>query len=224
MIALWSTRLCLSCWLCSTIFMEVKGCFKFLDANNNQPWTFCIESYWGSTCSLRNWYNNQLKWIICHCNCWAFMDAKQQEMTCCWPVQNRWQQKVWGKKINNQPAPAKLIKKNVGAGCAPSECNATIKFFWIGTVCWVEGTHWMDATISWSVELVCVAAIIAEASLTSKSKRLGAIISELSLTQSRKRLGSWVAVLITVPSLTWNSKRLVGVASLWAIMPLAACK
>jgi hypothetical protein len=38
----------------SAIFAEVKGCFEFLDVNNNQLGTFCIESDWVSTCSLRN--------------------------------------------------------------------------------------------------------------------------------------------------------------------------
>ena len=38
----------------SAIFVEVKGCFEFLDMNKNQLGTFCIECDWGSTCSLRN--------------------------------------------------------------------------------------------------------------------------------------------------------------------------
>ncbi len=97
------------------------------------------------------------------------------------------------------PRPRGLLNKSVGAGCAHSECNATINFFGIGIVFWAEGTHKMDATISWSVELGCVAAMIVETSLMSKTLRLGAIISELSLTQSRKRLGevALLAVILT---------------------------
>jgi hypothetical protein len=38
----------------SAIFVEVKGCFEFLNMNKNQLGTFCIECDWGSTCSLRN--------------------------------------------------------------------------------------------------------------------------------------------------------------------------
>jgi hypothetical protein len=53
-----------------------------------------------------------------------------------------------GIKSTINPRLRSLSNKNVGAGCAPSECNATINFFGIGIVFWAGGTHRMDATIS----------------------------------------------------------------------------